>query len=100
LEPFGCFRIATDKAAKGIDMVFRGMCVLAVVLGMSPNAIAGEKTGILHPVSCTMVRYYVALYSATAAEQYARQKGANDAEIDAARRCIKSEAAQTASLVR
>jgi hypothetical protein len=66
---------------------------------MSPNAIAGEKTGILHPVSCMMVRYYVALYSATAAEQFARQKGANDAEIDAARRCIKPEAAQTASLV-
>jgi len=81
-------------------MVFRGMCVLAVVLGMSPNAIAGEKSGILHRISCTMVRYYVALYSATATELYAREKGANDAEIDAARRCIKPETAQTASLVR
>jgi hypothetical protein len=44
-----------------------------------------------------MVRYYVALYSASAAEQYARGKGATDAEIEAGRRCIKA-AAQTASV--
>jgi hypothetical protein len=80
-------------------MVFRGACVLAVILGMSPNAIAGEKIGLLHRISCTMVRYYVALYSATAAEQYAREKGATDADIELARHCIKPEAAQTASAV-
>jgi hypothetical protein len=80
-------------------MVFRGACILAVVLGMSPNAMAGEKTGLLHRMSCTMVRYYVALYSATAAEQYAREKGATDADIQAARHCIKPETAQTASAV-
>jgi hypothetical protein len=50
-------------------------------------------------MSCTMVRYYVALYSATAAEQYAREKGATDADIRAARHCIKPETAQTASAV-
>ena len=80
--------------------MFRGVGVLAIALGISSNAIAAEKAGLLHRMSCTMVRYYVALYSATAAEQYAREKGATDAEIDAARRCIKSEAAQTASFVR
>jgi hypothetical protein len=36
-----------------------------------------------------MVRYYVALYSATAAEQYARGKGATNADIEVARHCIK-----------
>jgi hypothetical protein len=41
-----------------------------------------------------MVRYYVALYSVTAAEQYARGKGATDADIEAARRCIKVDTAR------
>ncbi|SDR95946.1 hypothetical protein SAMN05444158_0548 [Bradyrhizobium canariense] len=81
-------------------MVVRMVSVLAVVLGLSTNAFAGERTGILHRMSCTMVRYYVALYSASAAEQYARSKGASDAEVEAARHCMKPEAAQTASLAR
>jgi hypothetical protein len=42
------------------------------------------------------VRYYVAQYSATAAEQWARGKGASDAEIEAARRCLKPDAMRTA----
>jgi hypothetical protein len=37
------------------------------------------------------VRYYVAQYSASAAEQWARSKGASDAEIEAARRCLKPD---------
>ena len=40
---------------------------------------------------------YVALYSATAAEQYARNQGATEADIDAARHCIKSDLTRTAS---
>jgi hypothetical protein len=68
------------------------------VLGLSPGAIAGEHAGVLHRMSCTVVRYYVALYTASAAEQYARSKGATDADIEVARRCIKPEAAQTASI--
>jgi hypothetical protein len=48
-------------------MVIRSLCILAVVLGLSTNAFAGEHP-ILHRMSCTMVRYYVALYSAAAAE--------------------------------
>jgi hypothetical protein len=59
-------------------MIIRAASVLVVVLGLSPGATAGGHTGILHRMSCTMVRYYVALYSATAAEQYARSKGATE----------------------
>ncbi len=70
-------------------MIFRAACVLVVVFGLSPDAMAGHKNGLLHRMSCAMVRYYVALYSATAAEQYARTKGATDTDIEAARRCIK-----------
>jgi hypothetical protein len=43
-----------------------------------------------------MVRYYVALYSAAAAEQYARSKGATEAEINAARRCLSQVPTHTA----
>jgi hypothetical protein len=74
----------------------RVVCLLAMLSGLSP-AVAGEPSNILHHVSCTVVRYYVTLYSATAAEQYARSKGATDAEIENARRCIKSQSTVTAS---
>ena len=35
-------------------------------------------------------------YSASAAEQWARSKGASDAEIEAARRCLKPDTTRTA----
>ena len=75
----------------------RLICILVVLLGLSPNAMAAERSGLLHRLSCTAVRYYVALYSATAAEQYARGQGATDADIEAARRCIKTDLTHTAS---
>jgi hypothetical protein len=77
-------------------MIIRAASILVVVLGMSPGAMAGERTGILHRMSCTMVRYCVALYSATAAEQYARSKGATENDIEAARHCLAGGATQTA----
>lgn len=78
-------------------MALRLICILAVLLGTSPAAVASDRSALLHRMSCAAVRYYVALYSATAAEQYARSKGATDAEIEAARRCIRSETPRTAS---
>jgi hypothetical protein len=68
-------------------MGLRLLFVFAVVFGLSPAAAsAGE--GLLHRASCSVVRYYVAKYSASAAEAYARSRGASEAEIDAARRCL------------
>ena len=75
----------------------RLLCLLVVLLGLPPNAMAAERAGIMHRMSCVAVRYYVALYSATAAEQYARSQGATDADIDAARGCIRSNLTHTAS---
>jgi hypothetical protein len=47
-------------------------------------------------ISCSEVRYYVAKYSAPVAEMYARGRGATDAQIERARRCLASrEAAET-----
>jgi hypothetical protein len=78
-------------------MGVRLICVLVALIGLSPGAMAAERGGLMHRMSCVAVRYYVALYSATAAEQYARSQGASDAEIEAARRCIKTDLTHTAS---
>jgi hypothetical protein len=75
----------------------RLICVLVALMALPPNAMAAERGGVMHRLSCVAVRYYVALYSATAAEQYARNQGATDADIEAARHCLKSGLTHTAS---
>jgi hypothetical protein len=64
----------------------------AICLASAPQA---SSAGILHRASCSMVRLYVA---APAAEAWARSKGATDAEIEAARLCLKSNPVQTVML--
>ena len=59
-------------------MLKRGVGALAVVLSLTPSALAGGHSGIVNRVSCTVVRYYVAKYSASAAEMWARGHGATD----------------------
>jgi hypothetical protein len=76
-------------------MLSRWICTAAICLAFVPQARA---SGILHRASCTMVRFYVAKYSAPAAEAWARSKGATDAEIDAARLCLKDSPVQTATV--
>lgn len=60
----------------------------AVLAGSSQVAEAAEQSP-LRRVSCSVVRFYVAKYSQGAAEAWARSKGATEAEIDNARRCLK-----------
>lgn len=55
------------------------------------SAAADEARGPLRRASCTLVRYYVARYTAETAEAWARSKGATDAEIQIARNCIKPQ---------
>jgi hypothetical protein len=63
---------------------------LAAAMGLAMASEAGAaETGLVHRASCAVVRYYVAKYTAPAAEAWARSKGATEAEIEAARRCIK-----------
>jgi hypothetical protein len=52
------------------------------------TASAGEAYRVVRRAPCTLVRYYVAAYSAPVAEAWARSIGATDAEIKAARSCI------------
>ena len=74
----------------------RWISVAAIGVGLVLPAEAAERSGLVHRASCSVVRYYVAKYTAPAAEAWARSKGATDAEIEAARHCIKDAPAQTA----
>ena len=79
-------------------MVMRVVGVAALGLALSSlmsNALAGSPHGIVHRVSCNMVRFYVAKYSESTAEMWARSHGASDAQIEAARHCLKETPAQT-----
>jgi hypothetical protein len=67
-------------------MGFRLLFILAVLFAMAPAEASAE--GIFHRASCSVVRYYVAKYSASMAEAWARSKGASEAEIESARRCL------------
>ena len=70
-------------------MLIKGITVSAALVVLAPGAMAGEQSGLLRKASCTLVRYYVAKYSADAAEAWARAHGASDAEIATARHCLK-----------
>jgi hypothetical protein len=54
------------------------------------------RSGLVHRASCAVVRFYVAKFSAYAAEAWARSHGATEAEIEAARRCLRDAPARTA----
>lgn len=74
----------------------------AVALGLSLSSpstamAAHGQHGLVHRVSCTVVRYYVAKYSASTAEMWARSHGATESQIEAARRCLADGPAQAQS---
>jgi hypothetical protein len=72
----------------------------AIALGLSLSSFSssafagGGQHGLVHRVSCHVVRYYVAKYSEAAAEAWARSHGATDAEIELARRCLNDAPAE------
>ena len=69
-------------------MGLRLLFVVAVIFAMAP--VEASADGLFHRASCSVVRYYVAKYSAEMAESWARSKGATEAEIAAAKRCLDS----------
>jgi hypothetical protein len=75
-------------------MLLRGIGAIALTLSLSSGALA--ERGVVQRVSCAMVRVYVAKYSASAAEMWARSHGATDAQIEAARECLKGATERTA----
>jgi hypothetical protein len=81
-------------------MALRGLCILIVMLTSTVGAAAGERGGLLHRASCSVVRFYVTKYGAATAETWARSKGASEAEIESARRCLKGTPVLTAQNAR
>ena len=70
-----------------------GAAALSLTLS-SFNSVA--SAGTMQRISCSVVRFYVARYSASAAESYARSHGASEAQIEAARHCLRDVPARTA----
>jgi hypothetical protein len=68
----------------------RAIPAFATLIALSQPATAGVP-------SCAVVRFYVTKYSEAAAEKWARNNGASDAEIETARRCLHRAIVQTAS---
>lgn len=85
-------------------MSSRWGCVAAICigfcLGLASHAEATERSGLVHRASCAVVRHYVAKYSASVAEMWARSHGATEAEIEAARNCLKSAPSETVQAAR
>jgi hypothetical protein len=75
-------------------MLMKSIAAFSLLVAAGQEAPATERP--LQRFSCTVVRLYVAKYSQSAAEGWARSHGATDGEIDAARRCLGSTV-QTAS---
>jgi hypothetical protein len=81
-------------------MLLRGIGAVALTLSLSPPSEALAERGVMQRMSCAMVRVYVAKYSASAAEMWARSHGATDAQIEAARECLKGTTERTAQATR
>jgi hypothetical protein len=79
-------------------MLLRGIGAVALTFSLSSGALA--ERGVVQRVSCAMVRVYVAKYSASTAEMWARSHGATDAQIEAARECLKGMPEQSAQAAR
>jgi hypothetical protein len=71
----------------------RWILAIAIFSGLAAHAKAAE----FHHMSCTVVRLYVAKYSAPAAEAWARSQGATEDEIMVARRCLREGPVRTAT---
>ncbi|WP_035655497.1 hypothetical protein [Bradyrhizobium sp. STM 3809] len=59
-----------------------------VLLALGSEMRAANEAGAADHMSCSDVRYYVEKYTAEVAEMYARSRGATDAQINRARRCL------------
>ena len=62
-------------------MLMRGIGAVTLTVSLSSEALAERQPGVMHRISCTMVRVYVARYSASTAEMWARSHGATEAQL-------------------
>jgi hypothetical protein len=74
----------------------RPVLAMALLMGVSAPSMADErpKSASFVKPSCAVIRYYVAKYSAAAAEAWARTAGATEPQIESARQCLTIRTAQ------
>jgi hypothetical protein len=77
--------------------MIRAILVLISLTALSGTAAASVP--LFGQVSCAVVRFYVAKYSESTAENWARSHGASAADIETARRCLHGASVRTASSV-
>jgi len=65
-------------------------CVAVICFVVVPK-VQAEPSGLAHRASCSVVRFYVAKYTAVASEAWARSHGITEADIEAARHCLKEQ---------
>ena len=80
-------------------MLTRVLGAVALSVGFSSFSSTADA-GAIQRMSCSVVRFYVAKYSASTAEAYARSHGATDAQIEAARRGLREAPERTAEAAR
>jgi len=76
--------------------MWRSILAIALLTGVSSPSMADERirpTNFAKP-SCAVIRYYVARYSAAAAEAWARNAGATEPQLESARQCLTIRTAQ------
>ena len=86
---FVCGTMGSIELPKGHDLSHRFMNE-GVTISI-PTAAARQADEPIRRSSCALIRYYVAKYSVPAAEAWARSRGATEAEIQTARRCINPQ---------
>lgn len=74
---------------RGFIMI-RLSVLVTLSVGLGSRADAGERSSMIHRASCTVVRYYVAKYTAWGAETWGATQRRNRSEIAAARRCVSA----------
>src|ERR1700758_3166688 len=80
-------------------MLRRAILAFATLMALGQTATAGTAgVALFGHVSCSVVRFYLAKYSEAAAETWARNHGASNAEIETARHCLHTANVQTANL--
>ena len=84
-----------ESLMAGIVVRLRWVLYFGALLGVPSFAHAGEQSGVMSGFLVPS-SLYVAKYSAPAAEQWARSKGATELEIAAARRCLGADTTRTA----
>ena len=79
--------IKTHDALRSLWLTSAVVVAASIGFMVSASTVGAGEVSV-RGASCTLVRYYVAIYSVPAAEAWARSKGATDAEVQTARRCI------------